>query len=199
MSKHDSEGVLSCKGSLLLGYVRPYHEPMNTMNFSARWAFSGPVPFLATGFGSGLSPKAPGTAGTLMAVPLGVALMLLPGWQQLLIILLALLLGIYLCGRAARELGVHDHGGIVWDEFVGLWLTAWLLPAGWLWWLAAFALFRLFDIVKPWPIRWLDRHVHGGLGIMIDDVLAGVFAWGVLQAAAYGLGVSRLAFVGAGA
>lgn len=134
-----------------------------------------------------------------MAVPFAVVLSLLPGWQQLLAVLLAFLLGIYLCGRAARELGVHDHGGIVWDEFVGLWLTVWLLPGGWPWWLAAFTLFRLFDIVKPWPIRWLDRHVHGGLGIMIDDVLAAVFAWSVLQAAACGLGVSRLAFVGAGA
>ena len=82
----------------------------------------------------------------------------------------------------ARDLGVHDHGGIVWDEMVGIWITLWLAPAGWQWLLLGFGLFRLFDIVKPWPIRWIDRQVHGGLGIMLDDVLAGVFAWLALQA-----------------
>ena len=152
-----------------------------------------PVVFLAIGLGSGLSPKAPGTAGTLMAIPFGLALWAAPVWLHALLLVLAFAVGVYLCGRAATVLGVHDHGGIVWDEFVGLWLTVWLLPAGWEWWLAAFVLFRLFDIVKPWPIRMLDRRVHGGFGIMIDDVVAGLLAWGVLQAAAGWLGVSRLA------
>jgi len=151
-----------------------------------------PVLLLAFGFGSGLSPKAPGTAGSLAALPVGILLLCLPVWAHAALVLLGLVLGIYLCGHAARLLGVHDHPGIVWDEFVGLWLAMLWLPAGWPWWLAAFALFRFFDIAKPWPIRWLDRQVHGGFGIMVDDVLAGIFAWGVLQAAAWGLGVSRL-------
>jgi phosphatidylglycerophosphatase A len=89
---------------------------------------------------------------------------------------LAFCLGIYLCGETARRLGVHDHGGIVWDEFVGLWLVLLLIPAGLFWWLAGFFLFRLFDIVKPWPIGWLDQRLGGGFGIMLDDVLAALYA-----------------------
>ena len=97
------------------------------------------------------------------------------------------LLGIGVEGTVERmashvtHIGVHDHGGIVWDEFVGIWLTLWLIPDGWIWLVLAFILFRLFDIAKPWPIGWLDRKLGGGLGIMMDDVLAGVFAWGCLQ------------------
>jgi phosphatidylglycerophosphatase A len=86
------------------------------------------------------------------------------------------LAGIWLCGYTARALGVHDHGGIVWDEIVGLLITLIAVPPDWRWLLAGFLLFRLFDILKPWPIRWLDRRVGGGFGIMIDDVLAGLFA-----------------------
>ena len=81
----------------------------------------------------------------------------------------------------ARDLGVHDHGGIVWDEFVGYWITMFLLPVRWEWVLGGFLLFRLLDIWKPWPIRWADRQVHGGLGIMLDDVLAGFVACAVLH------------------
>jgi phosphatidylglycerophosphatase A len=91
------------------------------------------------------------------------------------------LLGVWICGKTARDIGVHDHGGIVWDEFIGFWLTMFLAPPGLFWLLSGFVLFRVFDIVKPWPIRWFDRHVHGGFGIMIDDVLAGVMAWICLQ------------------
>jgi phosphatidylglycerophosphatase A len=94
-------------------------------------------------------------------------------------------LGVYWCDRSSKALGVHDHGGIVWDEFVGYWITMFMAPKGILWMLVGFVLFRLFDIVKPWPIRWLDRHVEGGFGIMLDDVLAGVFACVVLQLLAY--------------
>ncbi|TNF36664.1 MAG: phosphatidylglycerophosphatase A [Gammaproteobacteria bacterium] len=165
---------------------------MNHPVFCSRWVFSGWVPCLAAGFGSGLSRKAPGTAGSLAALPVGVLLLDLPVWGHAAWVVLMFALGVLVCDRAARLLGVHDHPGIVWDEFVGLWLAMWLLPDGWPWWLAAFVLFRLFDIAKPWPIRWLDRQVQGGFGIMIDDVLAGIFAWGVLQAAAWYLGVSRL-------
>jgi phosphatidylglycerophosphatase A len=86
-----------------------------------------------------------------------------------------------LCGRTSRDLGVHDHGGIVWDEFVGYWITMIAVPVDWVWALAGFILFRLFDILKPWPIGPVDKRVHGGLGIMLDDVLAGVMAAAVLH------------------
>jgi len=140
-----------------------------------------PVHFLALGFGSGLSPKAPGTAGTLMAVPLYLLLEPLSWPIYLALLVLTTLAGIAICDISARRLGVHDHPGIVWDEFVGYWITMFLAPAGWSWIAVGFVLFRIFDILKPWPIRWLDRHVAGGFGIMIDDVLAGIFALGVMQ------------------
>ncbi|PIE00975.1 MAG: phosphatidylglycerophosphatase A [Thiothrix nivea] len=140
-----------------------------------------PVHFLAFGLGSGLSPKAPGTVGTLAAIPLYLLLMPLSPAYYLLVVLLAAGLGIWLCGQSAQLLGVHDHGGIVWDEFVGFWITMFMAPAGGWWIVLGFVLFRLFDIWKPWPIRVIDRKVDGGLGIMLDDMLAGVFALLVLQ------------------
>ncbi len=139
-------------------------------------ALSTPTGFLAFGFGSGLSPKAPGTAGTLVAIVPALTLSALPLWAGALFVLLAFAFGIYLCGETARRLGVHDHGGIVWDEFVGLWLVLLLIPFGWAWWISAFVLFRLFDIAKPWPIGWLDRRLGGGLGIMLDDAVAALYA-----------------------
>ncbi len=141
--------------------------------------------FFAFGFGSGLAPKAPGTFGTLAAVPIYWLLQDLawPIYGTWLIVTFAL--GVYWCDRSSKQLGVHDHGGIVWDEFVGYWITMFLAPAGWLWMLLGFVLFRFFDIIKPWPIGWLDRKVGGGLGIMIDDVLAGVYSFIVLQACVY--------------
>jgi len=81
-----------------------------------------------------------------------------------------------LCGKVAQDLGVHDHEGIVWDEFAGIWITFWLVPAGWQWLLLSFVVFRVLDIVKPWPLSWVDRNVTGGLGIMLDDILAGFAA-----------------------
>ena len=140
-----------------------------------------PVHLLAFGFGAGCSPKAPGTMGTLLAVGIYLPLSYLPLWAYGLAVLLLSIVGIALCGRAARDLGVHDHPGIVWDEIAGFLLTMFAAPAGWLWIAVGFVLFRLFDIWKPWPIRWLDRHVHGGLGIMLDDLLAGLFAAVCLQ------------------
>nr|WP_208022448.1 phosphatidylglycerophosphatase A [Aestuariicella hydrocarbonica] len=135
-----------------------------------------PVHWLAFGFGSGLSPKAPGTAGTVVAIPLYLLLSQLPLAGYLLVVLATFALGVYLCDKTSRDLGVHDHPGIVWDEFVGYWITMIAAPAGWVWVVIGFLWFRLFDVLKPWPIRWLDEHVHGGFGIMIDDVLAGVMA-----------------------
>lgn len=141
-----------------------------------------PVHFLAFGFGAGLAPKAPGTAGTLVAVPLYVALVsFLDFYLYLGVVIVAFAVGIYLCAKTASDLGVHDHGGIVWDEFVGFWVTMILVPLTWYWLVAGFLFFRVFDIVKPFPIGWLDRKVHGGLGIMLDDLIAGIYAGIVLH------------------
>lgn len=139
-----------------------------------------PVLLLAFGFGSGLSPKAPGTAGSLLAMLLFPLLALLPLPGYLLVVALTIVAGIWLCGAAARRLGVHDHGGIVLDEIAGVWLAMAAAPTTWPWMLAGFVVFRFFDILKPWPISWLDRRVSGGLGIMVDDLLAGVFTWLIL-------------------
>ncbi|TNE92812.1 phosphatidylglycerophosphatase A family protein [Porticoccus sp.] len=142
-----------------------------------------PVHFLAFGFGSGLAPKGPGTAGTVVALVLWPLLAALPLYTYIGVVVAVSLLGFYLCGKTARDMGVHDHPGIVWDEIAGYWLTMTALPASWSWALAGFVLFRLFDIWKPWPISWLDRQVHGGVGIMVDDLLAGLFAWAILFSA----------------
>jgi len=139
-----------------------------------------PTLMLAFGFGSGLSPKAPGTMGTLAAIPLWWLLAQLPLSTYLVVVLIAAVAGILICGRAADRLGVHDHGGIVWDEFVGFWIAMAALPVTWQSLILGFVLFRLFDILKPWPISWLDRRVSGGFGIMIDDVIAGLAAAGVI-------------------
>lgn len=139
--------------------------------------------FLAFGLGSGLAKKAPGTWGTLVGLAFVPVLHMLPLWLALLLIAAAGVFGVWLCGRVASDLGVHDHGGIVWDEFVGIWITLIFLPNTWLWLLLGFVVFRLLDIAKPWPISVLDRNVGGGFGIMIDDILAGVIAAGVLYAA----------------
>jgi phosphatidylglycerophosphatase A len=151
------------------------------MSVNPRSILSNPIHCLAFGFGSGLAPKAPGTAGTLVAIPLYYLMAPLSLPLYMVVVLLAFFLGVYLCDKTARDLGVHDHPGIVWDEFVGLWITMFAAPAGWLWLVVGFTLFRLFDIWKPWPIRWLDKSVGGGFGIMIDDVLAAVYAWCCLQ------------------
>lgn len=141
-----------------------------------------PVHFLAFGFGSGLSPKAPGTMGTLAALPLWYLLAQLPLAGYIAGLLLVIAVGPYLCGKTARDLGVHDHGGIVWDEIAGFLLTMLLVPVSIWTALIGFALFRLFDIVKPWPIGWLDKHVHGGTGIMLDDLVAALYAGVCIQA-----------------
>lgn len=154
----------------------PVSHESPTVSPSAGSLLRHPVQLLAFGFGSGLSPRAPGTAGTVLAVPL---YLLVAQWSLLyysVFVLLTAVIGVWICDRASRQLGVHDHPGIVWDEFVGFWITMWAVPAGWQWVLAGFLLFRLFDIVKPWPISLLDKKVGGGFGIMIDDVLAGAFA-----------------------
>lgn len=140
-----------------------------------------PVHFLSLGFGSGLFPVAPGTAGTLAAIPVYLLLVRLELSVYLLVTLLMFVLGIYLCGVTSRELGGKDHPAIVWDEIVGYIITMISVPPKIEWLLAGFLLFRFFDILKPWPIRVLDRNIKGGIGIMLDDVLAGIFAALILQ------------------
>ena len=147
----------------------------------SRLSLKNPLHFLALGFGSGLAAKAPGTFGTLAAVPLYLLLAQLPLSWYLAVTLVCVLAGIYICDKAAKDMGVHDHGAIVWDEVTGLLITMIAAPAGLMWLIVGFVLFRLFDIIKPWPIRWLDAKVEGGFGIMIDDVLAGIFALVCLQ------------------
>lgn len=137
---------------------------------------SSPASFLAFGFGSGLSPVAPGTFGTIPGLALVLALSAVPFASYLLITLIAFVAGIWICGVASKRLGIHDHGGIVWDEIVGMLVTMIAVPLSPLTAIAGFGLFRLFDIWKPWPIGWVDKKVHGGFGIMVDDVIAGVFA-----------------------
>ncbi|MGJ8689042.1 MAG: phosphatidylglycerophosphatase A family protein [Gammaproteobacteria bacterium] len=155
------------------------------MAVTPRSVWRNPVHFLAFGFGSGAAPVAPGTFGTLMAVPLYLLLLPNLSWPLYCVFLIVTFaLGVFLCGKTAQDIGVHDHGGIVWDEFVGYWVTMFLAPPGWLWVVLGFILFRVFDILKPWPIRWLDKNVSGGFGVMIDDVLAGLMALVCLQIAA---------------
>ncbi|MDH3316012.1 MAG: phosphatidylglycerophosphatase A [Gammaproteobacteria bacterium] len=142
-----------------------------------------PVHVLAFGFGAGLSPLAPGTVGSVLGVLIFLSMTPLPLPIYIAVSGLLFLAGIWICGKASRDLDVHDHRGIVWDEIVGFLVAMTALPPDWPWILAAFLLFRFFDIVKPWPIGWLDRHVHGGLGIMLDDLAAGLGALLLLQLA----------------
>ena len=141
-----------------------------------------PIHLLAFGFGAGLSPKAPGTMGTVVAVFIYLVLPNMPPIIYAGLILLSFVFGIWICGKTAEDLGVHDHGGIVWDEFVGYWITMFMAPSGLFWVLLGFVLFRLLDIFKPWPIKWADKELAGGLGIMLDDVLAGIMAALCMQA-----------------
>ena len=146
------------------------------MRFSAepKIILRDPVHFLAFGFGSGLSPKAPGTMGTLVALPFVFLLLHMSLWAYLCSVLMLSALGIYICGESAQRLNSHDHPGIVWDEFAGMAITMIAVTPSWLNLLMGFVLFRCFDIFKPWPIREVDHRLSGGLGIMLDDMLAGM-------------------------
>ena len=135
-----------------------------------------PLHLLSFGFGSGLSPIAPGTMGSLAALPLWLLLVSQPLVVQLLFIALCFAVGVYCCERTSQALGVDDHGAIVWDEFVGQWLCLLFAPLSVAGFAAAFVLFRLFDIAKPWPVGWVDRRFKGGLGVMLDDVAAALYA-----------------------
>lgn len=123
----------------------------------------------------------PGTFGTLVGVGVYLCLPTLSLIHYLLLVSALFAAGVWICGRAAGNLGVHDHASIVWDEIVGYLVAMLAAPPGWVWVVAGFVLFRLFDIWKPWPIHWLDRHIHGGIGIMLDDLLAAIYAVILLQ------------------
>ena len=144
-----------------------------------------PVVLVAVGFGSGLAPKAPGTAGTVVAIPLFLLMQPLPLITYLLITTCLFIAGIWICTYAAEKFGVHDHPAIVIDEIVGYLITMTAAPQGWLAVTAGFVLFRLLDAIKPWPISWFDRNINGGLGIMLDDVVAGVIALLMIQGFIY--------------
>ena len=159
-------------------FLREYY---GKSRLTAAQILKDPVLLLAFGFGSGLFKKMPGTMGTLAAIPLYLVLVQTSDWIYLTLTLVSVVVGIGICDKAALKLQVHDYGGIVWDEFAGLFITLCWIPFSWQSLLAGFVLFRLFDIVKPWPIKWLDQHVQGGFGIMLDDVVAGIFAAIVLR------------------
>lgn len=141
-----------------------------------RTVLTDPVHFLAFGFGSGLAPRAPGTAGSLVGVLLAFVTLPIGTVPRIIVAAVIFLAGIWLCGESARRIGVHDHPGIVWDEIAGMYLVLLATPDHAFWWLIAFLLFRLFDIWKPWPIRDMDHRLAGGLGIMLDDIAAALFA-----------------------
>jgi phosphatidylglycerophosphatase A len=154
-------------------------------NLAARRVFTHPVHFLAYGFGAGLSPKAPGTLGTVAAIPVYLLLSYLGTEVYYGAVLAGLVAGVFICGYTASVIGVDDPKGVVWDEIIGYLIAMLGLPLNWVWLLGGFLLFRLFDIWKPWPIGWVDRHIRGGVGIMLDDVMAGIFACVLLNLAAH--------------
>ena len=156
---------------------------MTTSRPDFNFLLAHPAHLVAFGFGSGLAPKAPGTAGTLLGLPLYwlIATAAPDLANRIVLVIAAFLFGVWVCGRAGRALGVADHGGIVWDEIVAFALVLLFTPPGWLWAAAAFALFRLFDILKPWPIRLADRRLKNGFGVMFDDLLAAGYAIAALK------------------
>lgn len=135
-----------------------------------------PMHFLGFGFGTGLSPIMPGTMGSLAAIPLLILMSPLSLMPYLFITFVAALVGISICQKVSDDLGVHDHGAIVWDEIAGMMVVFIAIPISWHSLLIGFVLFRIFDIAKPWPISFLDKNVHGGWGIMVDDLVAGIMA-----------------------
>lgn len=138
-----------------------------------------PIHLFAVGFGSGLLKPAPGTWGSLLGLIFAICLWKLTASTLFfgLLTLISFILGIFLCEKTSHDLGVHDDGRIVWDEMVAIWLMFTFLPEyNWLYYALVFVTFRLFDILKPYPIRYVDQHLQGGLGIMFDDILAALYA-----------------------
>ena len=158
---------------------------MSAADRPSRVLLRDPAGWIATGFGSGLAPRAPGTVGTLAALLPWLALRELPLWGYLAAVLAAFALGVWAAQRVIERLRIEDPGLVVWDEFVGLWIALIAVPGGWAWVVIGFGLFRLFDIAKPWPVSWADARLKGGFGAMFDDALAGLYALAALQALAW--------------
>ena len=136
-----------------------------------------PIHLLAVGLGSGMSPIMPGTMGSAMAIPLWLLFNGLQPYLYWVLIVVAFIFGCFLCQKTSDDTHTHDSGHIVWDEFVGMWITLFFIPQISILWIAiAFVTFRVFDMAKPWPIRWFDKRVPGGFGIMVDDVIAAIFS-----------------------
>lgn len=150
-------------------------------DLSAKEILTHPIHLLAFGFGSGLSPKAPGTAGTLVAIPIFILMSQLTLTNYLILLILLIIISFYICGKSAQMLGIHDHGGIVLDEICGYLVTMMFVPVSWQAIIIGFILFRVFDIFKPWPIKFLDQRISGGVGIVVDDLMAGIYALLSLQ------------------
>lgn len=144
-----------------------------------------PLGWIAAGFGSGFSPIAPGTVGSLAAlIPWWLWMRDLPLWIYATVLIVAFAIGVWASHWTIRRTKIEDPSLVVWDEYVGMWIALCMAPAGWQWMLLAFVLFRLFDILKPWPVSWADDKLDGGFGAMLDDALAGVYALIFLQAIA---------------
>ena len=160
-------------------------NPANRVRLTMRFAWAKPSHIAATFFGAGALRPAPGTWGTAagVAVYALLSLFMAPwgfvGWAVLSAAVFVL--GVWAANEVARDLGVEDHGGIVLDEVVAVWLVCAGGPDDWRWWIAAFFAFRFFDIVKVWPGSWADRTIHGGFGVMVDDLFAAFYAWGSLR------------------
>jgi phosphatidylglycerophosphatase A len=163
-------------------FLKPYY---GNAKLTVKQIMSDPVLFLAFGFGSGLAKKAPGTCGTIAAIPVYYLFAQANSLIYSLLTIITTVVGVWICDVAAKKLDEHDFGGIVWDEVAGYLITLWFVPLTWQAIIIGFVLFRFFDILKPWPIKWIDKQVHGGLGIMLDDVLAGLFAGALLLLAAH--------------
>lgn len=149
---------------------------MSKYHYLKKLNLKNPWHLAAVGFGSGLVKFAPGTFGSIAAIPFCLILLYLPWYINLIVIILSFILGTIACNKAEQAMGIHDHGGIVIDEFVGMFISSLFFPQNPYLIILSFILFRFFDILKPYPISLLDRNVKGGFGIMIDDVIAGIYA-----------------------
>lgn len=155
------------------------------INQAPRSIWRDPLQFIAFGFGAGAFPFAPGTAGTLVAIPIYFLMQHWPWWLYGITLLLGFFIGCWLCQQTENAIKQHDHSGIVFDEIIGYLATMWLAPSGWGWVVMGFVLFRLFDIIKPWPINYLEKRFANGFGTMLDDVLAAIPSWLILQLMVY--------------
>lgn len=159
------------------------HKPRPTFPVTWSWVMQKAYRFIGFGFGSGLAPFAPGTFGTVVALPLAYLWLImthLPAWSLIVAGLIILPIGIKICSLCERDLGVPDYGGIVIDEIGAMILILGCIPFQAAYWIVAFILFRLLDAIKPFPISWFDRRFHGGFGIMLDDYIAAVIAIAVM-------------------